>query len=73
MATYFVEFYAEKKHRAMFVEYKAGVTEEYCQQNIRENVMKAYPDAKIHTIAKQIERTSPTHTSVQLKLEEAPF
>ena len=31
MATYFVEFYAEKKHRAMFVEYKAGVTEEYCQ------------------------------------------
>ena len=69
MATYFVEFYAEKKHRAVFVEYKAGVTDEYCQQSIRENVTKAYPDAKIHTIAKQNEKPS----NVQLKLEEAPF
>ena len=69
MATYFVEFYAEKKPRAIFIEYKPDVTDKDCQDDIRKIITGSYPDARIHTIAKQNEKPS----NVQLKLEEAPF
>ena len=72
MTTYFIEFHAGGKSRALFVRYKSDIMDEYCQQDIRKNIMKAYPDAVIDTISRQIERASQGHASVQKKIEEAP-
>ena len=70
MTTYFVEFYAEGKSRAIFIRYKSDVTDEYGHEDIRKNIMKAYPDAVIDTISRQIEKPLQKPATVQKKIEE---
>jgi hypothetical protein len=77
MVSYFVEFYAEKKARCIFVEYSSDTSDDSCRENIRTNVMKAYPEATIRSISRQKEgdrnpALDPITIKVgkQLKLDE---